>query len=423
MRVLHVANYHRLTWGSDKAWEKTIRRSQDAGIETALFSRDSRALSPGLTGKMRAFVGGLYPREAVAAFSQALAEFGPDVVQTHELYPLISPWILKRCTQAGIPVVHTVYDYRLTCPIATHFTRGAVCVECEGGREWRAVVRNCRSNLPESAAYALRNAVARKFRLFHDHVAQFLVLTEYGRRWLIDEVGIPDERITIQPCLIPAPATGVDPAENGYIAYAGRFAWEKGVHVAIAAVREARLPLRLAGNAATHPDIRPGDDIACVPTETPADLARFYRGARLLVVPSIWRETFSVVAAEAMSHGVPVIAARIGALPGTVLDDTTGLLVPPGDVAALATAMRRLWDDPALCRRLGAAGRQRVARDFDTATHIGQLKEAYRKAIASRPAGQARNAAARAAPGAQNCGVPLAEPAAGRGPPRPAPNG
>jgi glycosyltransferase involved in cell wall biosynthesis len=307
----------------------------------------------------------------------------PDVVHTHELYPLISPWIIKTCASAGVPVVQICYDYRLTCPIATHFVHGQICRKCTGGREYQTVLNNCRDNLAESVGYGLRNAVARRFRLFTDYVSQFIVLTEFGRSWLMREVGIEPERITIQPCVIPMPPANPEPARADYIAYAGRFAFEKGVHVLIEAARRTGLPVRLAGNAESHPDIGPGDNIICVPTRSPAELADFYRHARFLVVPSLWEETFSVVSAESMSHGVPVLAARIGAIPDTVLDGVTGQFFTPGDVDDLAGAMRRLWADPALCRRLGEAGRNRVAMEFDEASHLRQLRLAYGRAISS----------------------------------------
>ena len=51
-------------------------------------------------------------------------------------------------------------------------------------------------------------------------------------------------------------------------------------------------------------------------TRSKAELADFYRGARVLAVPSTWFETFGIVPAEAMSHGVPVVASRIEALQG-----------------------------------------------------------------------------------------------------------
>lgn len=385
LRVLHAFNRHRGGGGSDKAWDETIRLSREQGIEVSLFERDSRAISRGFAAKMATFASGLYAREAVRAFDRALAEERPDIVHTHELYPLISPWILPRATAAGVPVVHYCYDFRLTCPIATHARAGGVCTQCVDAGEHRALINDCRDNLAESAAYALRNALARRFRLFERHVAQFLVPSPFSRDWLIRYAGISPDRIVLNAPAVDLPATPADPAAGDYIAFAGRFVPEKGVEPLIEAARIAKVPLRLAGYVPDHPAIRPEDDIACVVTQSPEGLASFYRGARMLVVPSLWYETFSLVAAEAMAHGIPVIASDLGALTHTVLRDETGIMVPPGDVGALAAAIRRLWDDPELARKLGTAGRARVARDFSAGAHMEQLNEAYRAALRQGP--------------------------------------
>jgi glycosyltransferase involved in cell wall biosynthesis len=381
MKVLHAYNAHRHGGGSDNAWSETIRLSREAGLEVEVFARDSRDLSPGLAGKARAFGSGLYAREAVEDFARALAAFKPDLVHTHELYPLISPWILRRCRAAGTPVVHSCYDYRLTCPVATHYRRGEICDRCLGGREYQAVLQNCRGSLPESLAYALRNAVARKARLFEDNVDHFLVLAEDGRRWLERELGVAPERITVNACAIALPETAADAGAGEYVAYAGRFVPEKGVEVLIEAARRTGLPVRLAGNAASHPAIRAGDPVECVLTPTRADLLAFYRGARMLVVPSLWREAFGIVAGEAMSHGVPVVASRIGGLADVIVDGVSGIAVEPGDVHQLAETMRRLWNDTDLRRRLGAAARRRAQTEFSGEAHMARLTGAYRQAL------------------------------------------
>jgi glycosyltransferase involved in cell wall biosynthesis len=68
---------------------------------------------------------------------------------------------------------------------------------------------------------------------------------------------------------------------------------------------------------------------------------------------------------EAMAVGLPVVASRVGGVPELVVDGETGLLVPPGDPAAMADALGRLLADAGLRRRLGAAGRARAQRCFD----------------------------------------------------------
>jgi glycosyltransferase involved in cell wall biosynthesis len=80
-----------------------------------------------------------------------------------------------------------------------------------------------------------------------------------------------------------------------------------------------------------------------------------------LVVPSR-EEGMPVAAIEAMMRGRAVVGTRVGGTPEVVVDGETGLLVPPGDPAALETALRRLVDDIDLRHRMGRAGRE-VARN------------------------------------------------------------
>ncbi|MEA2622843.1 MAG: hypothetical protein QOH61_1753, partial [Chloroflexota bacterium] len=79
------------------------------------------------------------------------------------------------------------------------------------------------------------------------------------------------------------------------------------------------------------------------------------------VAPSIWPDPLPGVVREPMTVGRPVIATDIGGNPDMVTDGVNGLLVPPGDAAALAEAMRRLVEQPRLRDRLGAAARESVA--------------------------------------------------------------
>jgi glycosyltransferase involved in cell wall biosynthesis len=385
VKVLQVYNQHRGGGGSDNARDETIRLTTESGIETRVFCRDSRDITAGVGGNLRAFAAGIYSGEAVAALSRELENFKPDVVHAHELYPLISHWVLPACRKANVPVVYTCYDFRLTCPIATHYNGHGICHKCaERGEHW-AVINNCRANLAESAAYGLRNFITRRFRLVTDNVSHFTVLGEFSRDWLVNEVGIAGNRITVISCVIELPASAVDdPASGQYVGFAGRFADEKGVEVLLEAARRANLPVKLAGDATDHPAIRQGDRVECVLTRSREELAAFYRGARMLVVPSIWYETFGIVAGEAMSHGIPVVASRLGALQQTVTDNVTGLLFETGSVEDLAAKMTRLWTDDGLCRILGKAAREKVRTEFSPEVHVNGFLHAYERAIRDR---------------------------------------
>lgn len=84
----------------------------------------------------------------------------------------------------------------------------------------------------------------------------------------------------------------------------------------------------------------------------------------VFVLPSVLPESFGLVVIEAMAAGLPVVATRSGGPSEAVVDGETGLLVPPGDIEALAGALARVLDDAGLRERFGQAGRIRVAAHF-----------------------------------------------------------
>src|SRR5256714_5871395 len=110
-------------------------------------------------------------------------------------------------------------------------------------------------------------------------------------------------------------------------------------------------------------------------------IVELYAEAEVAVVPSLY-EGFSLPAVEAMACGVPLVATTGGALPEVVGEDgDTGLLVPPGDPSALATAIGRALDDAELRARLGEAGRQRVLERFTWRACAEGTVEQYRLAL------------------------------------------
>lgn len=208
-----------------------------------------------------------------------------------------------------------------------------------------------------------------------------MVLTGIERDGLA-RYGVPREQMTvIGGGVDPLPldfvnssywsASGRDWPEP-FAVFVGRLAYDKG------AIHAAQAVLRLPGRA-----------LVLVGTMTP-EFERYYRGlppedrarvrplgvlpesdkhavigrARCLMLPSR-SDSFGIVLLEAWAHGRPVIAARAGGIPGVVDDGANGLLVPFGDVGALAAAAERLLSDEVTARRLGEGGRRKVLEHYN----------------------------------------------------------
>jgi glycosyltransferase involved in cell wall biosynthesis len=128
-------------------------------------------------------------------------------------------------------------------------------------------------------------------------------------------------------------------------------------------------------------------------------IVELYAEASVAVVPSLY-EGFSLPAIEAMACGVPLVATTGGALPEVVgADGVTGLLVPPGDIGALAGALGRVLDDPVLAARLSFAGRQRVLERFTWRACAVATVEHYRWVLEHQGPRVAAGAAAAALEG------------------------
>ena len=116
------------------------------------------------------------------------------------------------------------------------------------------------------------------------------------------------------------------------------------------------------------------------------DIPELVAGLDVLVHAPTAPEPFGRVLAEAMAVGRPVVAARCGGIPEVVEDGVTGFLVPSADVGAFTAAVVRLLEDPALCRRLGDAGRRRAEARFGIEAHAASVLDAYRAVLEGRRA-------------------------------------
>lgn len=385
MRVLQVHNRYRLRGGEDAVVDATMALLHERGVEARLFTRDSGEMG-GVSAKIRGVATSIHSPEAARAIASEIDAFRPDVVHVHNVFPMISPAVFAVCGAKGVPAVMTLHNYRLTCPIGVHFMRGAVCTRCAGGREYHCALQNCRGSHAESFAYAFRGFATRVRGGFTRHVRAYIAISAFLKDRLVAS-GLPGDKIHVVHNMASLPEAAADASKGEYALFCGRLSEEKGLDVLLEAARRApEVPVHIAGDG----ELRMALEQAAPPNvhflgmqDRPA-LAALYAGARLAVVPSVWWETFGLVAVEAMGHGLPVIAARNGALPEIVLDGETGLLVPPGDAAALAAALRALWGDPARCAALGQAARARAASAFSRDRYFAGLMNVYTRVIGEK---------------------------------------
>jgi glycosyltransferase involved in cell wall biosynthesis len=113
------------------------------------------------------------------------------------------------------------------------------------------------------------------------------------------------------------------------------------------------------------------------------DVPQIMREVDISVLPSL-TESFSNSLLESMANGLPVVATNVGGTPEIVMDGHTGILVPAGDSAALSRAIRQLLECPELAQRLGAAAREKVAREYSIDCLLRHTEDLYTRLLEQR---------------------------------------
>jgi glycosyltransferase involved in cell wall biosynthesis len=346
MKVLLVHNRYQQRGGEDAVVEAEACLLAGRGVEVERFDADNDAIQGALAKlhtSMNQFAGSAPMRDRTAA---VLERFRPDVVHVHNWFPTISASIFRQCKAAGIPVVHTIHNYRLLCVGATLFRDGGVCEDCVGSTfRIPGIVHKCyRGSAAGSAAATLGMLSHWAWGTWRNAVDRFIALTEFSRRKLI-EGGIAGDKISVKPNFVePDPGPGA--GDGGYFLYAGRLTDEKGVRVLIDCWKSAPdlPPLWIAGDGPLREEIQSAaatlKHVRWLGMKASDEVLSLMKRAKAILCPSLWYEGMPRVVIESLAVGTPVIASQIGGYPEMVVDGESGALFEPGNTRALLSRLR-----------------------------------------------------------------------------------
>ncbi|MFO1406412.1 MAG: glycosyltransferase [Steroidobacteraceae bacterium] len=378
MRVLHVHERARYQGGVEQILHDLASGLAARGWPQALLCLDGPA-DPG------------YCAPFARVFGRADArEFDPHVVVLHKWSdPAAVQPLLDR-----YPAVQVVHDHDLYCPRRHKYfpigqqacdeRAGAACVshlcllERRGGA-WPIGITSL-------GDFHRRAAMARRARLF---VA--------GSRYTASELvrnGYAADRIeTIAPVPAAIDAAPVHPpGEPGRMLFVGQVVRGKGLDLLLSAAAglEVGWQLDVAGAGRQLDESRRLADqlgvadrvhfAGWVPND---ELDDWYRRASFTVVPSRWPEPFGMIGLESMARGRPVVAFDSGGIGDWLAHQVSGLLVPRGDVAALARALQQLLSAPRLVRALGDQAARHSRRRYSHRAYLDAMQSALERAVGS----------------------------------------
>ncbi|HSN53079.1 MAG TPA: glycosyltransferase family 4 protein [Candidatus Sulfomarinibacteraceae bacterium] len=348
MRLLVLTDRLSAHGGADRHLAQVVQSAVAAGDQvTVAFGRDDRTTRPpeGTTGTR---VRGLASRTAGRSRLGGLADLldAPELVLVQNV---MNPDALEAAAATGRAVI-TVQDHRVLCPgPGKTLPDGTACRQPMSDTA-------CTACLPDASYRRATLELSERRLAAVRRCAAVVVLSSY----MADELAaVGVDRAEVLP-----PWTEAGPARDApgtRFVLGGRLVAHKGVGDGWQAWQAAGrpLPLTVVGAGPLEAGLDGTDRRGWL---DPGPLARLLREARALLFPARWQEPFGILGVEALGQGTPVIVADSG---GTRdWSDAGCLRVPPGDVTAMAAAIRRLADDPDLALELGRAGQRAVAARF-----------------------------------------------------------
>jgi glycosyltransferase involved in cell wall biosynthesis len=177
------------------------------------------------------------------------------------------------------------------------------------------------------------------------------------------------------------------------VLFVGRLIYYKGADVLLRAIRDVDADLVMIGEGPLESELREiavaagiADRVTFLPPVSEEDLVAWYHAADVFCLPSVARsEAFGLVQMEAHASGTPVVSTTLTTgVPFVNQDGVTGFTVEPGDIDALAGALRKLTSDEELRARMGAAARERARKDFTIERMVDMTVAVFEEAAALR---------------------------------------
>lgn len=337
MRVLQVVDRLGGRGGAEVHLRAVVAKLVEAGERVRVVSGSPSNSS----GFETTVVPGLDSRDVwPPSLEKALVEFEPDVLH---LQNLTNPSVLEWAAARGAVV--TVQDHRYFCP---------------GRGKWTAAGSPCREAMApslcagcfEDAAYFREVLAVTERRLQALRGLEVVVLSRYMKGELV-AVGLDPAHVHVIPPFVHGLEVAAAADGPPCVGFVGRLARAKGVDEAVAAWRSSRvsLPLVFAGTGPERARME-RDGFEVLGWLDRGALARFYRRAAAVVLPSRWQEPFGIAGIEALSMGTPVAAWNSGGV-GEWCDEAA--MAPWGDVEGLARVLREVAGTaPTPVRRFGA---------------------------------------------------------------------
>lgn len=386
MKILLINNHHSKVGGAETVYFNTIELLLDNGHEVVTLSRKDSRIT-----KTRAkeyfieysdlFLDRLYSFNAKRQLVGIIEREKPQVAHLHNIVGGITFSILPVLKKYRIPIILSIHDYRLHCPVCNFSRRdNRICEKCSGRKYYNCILGNCSPNgILRSIAISVESYLRDLLLPFSKYVNQFIFVSDFSRRKFFQI-----DANLFKSCSMIYNFTEINElsTENeGYFLFFGRLTKDKGLLTLLKAFRllpNAKLKILGEGPLKNLLTEQCPDNVELLGFKSGAELNEIIRKAYFVVVPSEWYENNPMSIVESFAAGKPVIGSDIGGISELIIDGINGYKFTVGDHTSLQKKLlisQNLTDSG--YKQISEAAFNFAKNNFSKEVHYNKLLATY----------------------------------------------
>ena len=327
----------------------------------------------------------LYSYDAVKSIRQLLKDTDINLAHFHIYYGKLTASVLEVLKRDGIPLIQTLHEYKLTCPVYSHLSNDQICEACEGKHFWRALPKRCnRGSLARTALSVTESYISKMLGAVKkfDH---FISVSHFLRKKMISH-GMPEDKISTVHNFVDVSDITPNFSEGDYVLYFGRVHRSKGILTLIeAAVPLTDVPIYIVGDGEAMSEVQQIIEqngckhIHLLGFKQGDELRELILNSICTVLPSEWYENCPMSVLESYAYGKPVIGADIGGIPELIVDGVDGFLVPSGEQETLRDRLLWMFAHKDEAAEMGRIGRYKMETEFNADIHYERIMNVYQQ--------------------------------------------
>lgn len=372
MKILQVNNYGYIKGGSEKVFFESIKVLKQHSYQVRAFcmNSDDNIKSDeitsvsinkyeerrGLWETLISIKNFFYNKKVEKSFEKIIIDFMPDIIHIHIIYGRLTNAIIKVAEKYKIPIVQSVHEFRLLCPIYTCLNgERKICEKCATSTlNWECVKNRCsKGHLLNSILVAAECKYRDWFFNHQKKISGFIMVSKFiGQKHLEYYPYIKDKCYHIYNSVDTKAYSkflSYDKyQQERYYLYFGRLSYEKGIMSLIDFFKEKPgLKLKIIG---TGPLLTMIQQIVCEQSLSNIEILGYQSGDNLYnyvakayftIVPSEWYENNPLTIIESLALGTPVIGNKIGGIPEIIKDSETGYIYDYNTIGDFSCCMEK----------------------------------------------------------------------------------